>query len=60
MEKIVEINEELCTACGRCVKMCPTQILYIEDGTCKVSDESKCDRARGCEYVCPTNALKIN
>ncbi|MDD5195262.1 MAG: 4Fe-4S binding protein [Candidatus Omnitrophica bacterium] len=61
MNKIVIIDEEKCIACVACVKLCPKNILYIEEktGKCKVSDETKCDRLRGCEKVCPANALKI-
>ncbi|HNX82440.1 MAG TPA: 4Fe-4S binding protein [Candidatus Omnitrophota bacterium] len=61
MNKIVLINEELCIGCGACASLCPNKILYIEEksGKCKVSDESKCDRLRGCEKVCPVDAIKI-
>ena len=61
MNKIVIINEELYISCGACVSLCPKKILYIDEksGKCKVSDESKCDRLRGCEKVCPVDALKI-
>jgi len=47
---IVLIDENLCTGCGKCVSMCPKQILYLDKDTrkCKVTDETKCDRLRGC------------
>ncbi|MFA5090808.1 MAG: 4Fe-4S binding protein [Candidatus Omnitrophota bacterium] len=61
MNKIVLINEELCIGCGACVSLCPNKILYIDEksGKCKVKNESKCDRLRGCEKVCPVSAIKI-
>jgi NAD-dependent dihydropyrimidine dehydrogenase PreA subunit len=61
MSKIVVIDEERCVSCGACVSLCPKKILYIDekDGKCKVKDESQCDRLRGCEKVCPVNALRI-
>ena len=61
MNKIVMIDEELCVGCGACVSLCPKKILYIDEktGKCKVSDESECDRLRGCEKVCPVAAIKI-
>ena len=61
MKKIVEINEELCIGCGACVELCPKKILFIDKNTlkCVVKDEKKCDKLKGCERVCPTEAIKI-
>lgn len=61
MEKVVNIDEELCTGCGACVAICPQKILYVnkETGVCDVTDHSRCDRLRGCEKVCPVAAIKI-
>ena len=61
MNKIVLINEVLCISCAKCVELCPKKILYIDeqDKKCKVTDERKCDRLRGCEQVCPVKAIKI-
>jgi len=62
MNKIVIIDENLCTGCGKCVKMCPKKILYLdqETGKCRVTDETKCDRLAGCVRVCPAHAIRIN
>lgn len=61
MNKIVMIDEALCVGCMACVSLCPKKILYIDEktGKCKVNEESKCDRLRGCEKVCPVAAIKI-
>lgn len=62
MSGIVNINEKLCIGCSKCVKLCPKKILYIdsESKKCKVSDESKCDKKKGCERVCPVKAITIS
>ena len=61
MNKIALINEVLCIGCAKCVELCPKKILYIDTNTkkCKVTDESKCDKLRGCERICPVKAIKI-
>ncbi|MFC2082415.1 ferredoxin family protein [Candidatus Bipolaricaulota bacterium] len=60
--RIVVIDETLCTGCRACVETCPQKILYIdeEEGVCRVTDETQCDKLRGCEQVCPTDAIKIH
>ena len=60
MKKIIEINQRECIGCGACVVICPNKILYLEDDKCKVKDEKKCDKSKGCENVCPTGAIKIH
>jgi NAD-dependent dihydropyrimidine dehydrogenase PreA subunit len=59
---IVLIDEKLCTGCGRCVNMCPKQILYLDRETrkCRVTDEKKGDRLGGCMRACPVKAIKID
>ena len=59
--QIVLINENICTGCGKCVSMCPKQILYLDKGTrkCKVMDETQCDRLGGCMRNCPLKAIQI-
>ena len=61
MNKIVIIDESLCIGSAKCVELCPKKILYIDSKTkkCKVTDEAKCDKLRGCERVCSVKAIKI-
>jgi len=62
MNKIVLIDEPLCTGCGACVDLCPKKILFLDptDNVCRVTDETQCDKLRGCERVCPVEAIKIH
>jgi NAD-dependent dihydropyrimidine dehydrogenase PreA subunit len=62
MNEIVIIDEQKCTGCGACVDLCPKDILYIDEASkkCKVTDETICDKLRGCERVCLTEAIKIH
>ena len=61
MNKIVLIDPDKCIGCKVCVNLCPQKILFINEktGICDVTDETKCDKLRGCERKCPTDAIKI-
>jgi len=62
MNKIVVIDETLCIGCGKCVEICPKKILYVDDAdnVCRVTDETQCDKLKGCERVCEYEAIKIH
>ncbi|MBO8126032.1 MAG: 4Fe-4S binding protein [Firmicutes bacterium] len=57
--KIVKIDEELCTGCGKCVAPCAEGAITIVNGKAKVIREELCDGAGYCIGVCPTGALTI-
>ncbi|MBN1621276.1 MAG: 4Fe-4S binding protein [Endomicrobiales bacterium] len=61
MSANIDINKDLCIGCGKCMFMCPRRILFLNQNTnkCEVSEQSKCDKLRGCERVCPTKAIRI-
>ena len=59
MRKIIEINEELCDGCGKCVPDCAEGALKIVDGKVKVLADIYCDGLGACLEACPTGALKI-
>ncbi len=57
--KIIEIDEELCNGCGKCVVACAEGALAIIDGKARLISEVYCDGLGACIGECPTGALKI-
>jgi ferredoxin len=53
-------NEKLCTECGACLAVCPTQALYIDLESRHVYFESdKCIACELCVPVCPPRAMEL-
>jgi len=57
--KIIEIDEDLCTGCGKCVISCAEGALEIVDGKAKVISDVFCDGLGACIGECPEGALRI-
>ncbi|MBN2027304.1 MAG: nitroreductase family protein [Actinobacteria bacterium] len=57
----VEVDEEKCDGCGRCVKTCPMEILRMRDGHPVEEhyfDAFRCIACDSCVAVCPTGAIE--
>lgn len=46
-----------CTACGDCVRICPTQCLVTVNHIPVVTANLACIRCEACALVCPTSAV---
>jgi len=57
--KIIEINEEKCNGCGKCINICAEAALELVDGKAKLVKDFFCDGMGACLDVCPVDALKV-
>jgi ferredoxin len=57
--KIIQINENNCNGCGKCVNICAEAAIEIVDGKARLIKDFYCDGMGACLDVCPTDALKI-
>ena len=55
----VEIDEDKCQGCGKCVRICPKSLIEIVDEKARVEQPYLCDGLRGCMKRCPENAITI-
>lgn len=58
MGKNFYIDEELCTSCGKCVRVCLEHV-PIQDSNHVNPDNPKCVKCFNCYTVCPQNAIKL-
>jgi L-aspartate semialdehyde sulfurtransferase ferredoxin len=53
-------DEEICTHCGACTAVCPTEALYIKRPEMEVIfDKEKCSVCELCVVTCPTRAMGL-
>ncbi len=54
-----QIDEGLCTACGQCVKACPTGALALVADRATLVDPESCSYCADCEDLCPQGAIGL-
>jgi len=54
----VQIDQEQCVRCERCMRACKAKAIYFEHGIRKV-DYVKCKACLNCVQVCPRNAIEV-
>ena len=53
-------DEEICTHCGSCTAVCPTEALHIKRPEMEVIfDKEKCSVCELCVVTCPTRAMGL-
>lgn len=57
--KIIEIDEEKCTGCGRCIPDCPEGALQLIDGKARLVSDLSCDGLGACLGTCPEDAISV-
>jgi nitroreductase/Pyruvate/2-oxoacid:ferredoxin oxidoreductase delta subunit len=55
---MTEIDGNLCSGCGLCVKICPADTISIVDGRASVTGERSIHCGQ-CEAVCPEGAIRV-
>ncbi|MFP4001722.1 MAG: FAD-binding protein [Thermoplasmata archaeon] len=53
---MIEIDEELCTGCEKCVKVCPVDAIVMEEGVARLVGD--CISCGACITACPVDAIE--
>jgi len=54
-----QIDKDVCTGCGDCIVICPTDALALVDGTAVLTKPTACSYCAECETVCPVAAIAL-
>jgi Fe-S-cluster-containing hydrogenase component 2 len=57
--RIVEIDDEKCNGCGKCIPNCHEGALRIVEGKARLVGDSHCDGLGACIGTCPHGAIRI-
>ncbi len=55
-----KVDESKCIGCGRCIDICPNNVLELIDGVSQVKHPEKCEECGLCEAVCIQGAIRLN
>ncbi len=56
----LELEAKACIGCGRCVEVCPHQVLSLNDRQARVRDRNVCMECGACAKNCPAGALRVD
>ncbi len=59
LRKIIHIDEEKCTGCGKCAEACHEGAIGMVGGKAKLLREDYCDGLGDCLPACPADAIRI-
>jgi NAD-dependent dihydropyrimidine dehydrogenase PreA subunit len=55
----IKIDEQICTGCANCVKVCLAACFEIVNKKAKIKSLEKCMECAACWYVCAEEALEF-
>ncbi|HEY3309228.1 MAG TPA: mercury methylation ferredoxin HgcB [Desulfuromonadaceae bacterium] len=56
----LELDQAACIGCGRCLEVCPHQVLSQADKKIKITDIDSCMECGACARNCPVAAIKVD
>ena len=59
MKKVAVVNQNVCVACGVCMKTCPRGAISIHRGCYAVVEEESCVGCGLCGKACPAGCISV-
>lgn len=55
----LELQQEKCSGCGRCLEVCPHNVFAMEAGRAAIQDRDACMECGACAKNCPVQAVTV-
>jgi ferredoxin len=55
----LELNDEKCTGCGMCTKVCPHNVFELNNNKAQIIDKDLCMECGACSNNCPFSAITV-
>jgi adenylylsulfate reductase subunit B len=55
----IEINYDLCAACGKCSEVCPGSLIKLKNDKATIPRPERCWGCASCVKECPTEAIAL-
>lgn len=55
----LELQQDACIGCGRCVEVCPHQVFSMAAGRARIVDRDACMECGACAKNCFPSAIKV-
>ncbi len=56
----LQLDQEACVGCGRCVEVCPHQVFILSGERANVTDLGACMECGACAKNCPAAAIRVD
>ena len=56
----LQLDQEACNGCGRCVEVCPHGVFRIEERKSWIVDRDACMECGACARNCPVDAVTVS
>ncbi|KAF0220441.1 MAG: 4Fe-4S [Geobacteraceae bacterium] len=56
----LELRENACIGCGRCVEVCPHQVFRLAQQKARIADRDACMECGACKRNCPVAAIEVD
>lgn len=55
----IKLYPQRCAGCGRCLEVCPRNVLEKDGNKVRISDRDSCMECGACALNCPFSALEV-